>query len=163
MERVPRRSMPHDVQAASFGRVNKNPRSKDFSGEWKIVYASGNTGLTALDGKISKFTVTDGTYENECDSKIAGIFPGVRLSSCLGLQQYFCCMSNYCCCMVFRSRFSWHRMLGSCAICVCLPSLQQQVVVHHLNYTGADIEGLCPCVLHFHCNFTQRFSSESDP
>ena len=57
--------------------VNKNPRSKDLYGKWGIVYASGNTGLTALDGKISKFTITDdGAYENECTSKIAGIIPG---------------------------------------------------------------------------------------
>ena len=65
------------MQIASFGRVSKNPRSKDLYGKWSIVYASGNTGLTALDGTISRFTVTEeGTYENECTSKIAGIIPG---------------------------------------------------------------------------------------
>lgn len=69
------------MQAKSLGRVNTNARSNDLYGKWEIIYASGNTGLTALDGKISSFTVTrDSQYENECTSRVAGVFPGVTCS-----------------------------------------------------------------------------------
>lgn len=75
------------VQAKSLGRVNTNSRSNDLFGKWEILYASGNTGLTALEGKISTFTITrDMQYENECTSRVAGVFPGVCPVSCLGVD-----------------------------------------------------------------------------
>lgn len=76
-----------------MGRVNTNARSNDLYGKWEILYASGNTGLTALDGKISSFTITrDMQYENECTTRVAGVFPGAT-ALCCGLP-WFCVQSH---------------------------------------------------------------------
>lgn len=42
---------------AGLGRGAGSAKSPDFSGTWESLYASGNSGLTALDGKIARFTV----------------------------------------------------------------------------------------------------------
>lgn len=63
---------------ASIGRSGqRSPKSPAFAGKWKVLYASGKSGLTALPGQIASFTVTrDGSYENECANKTLGIFGG---------------------------------------------------------------------------------------
>jgi hypothetical protein len=65
------------MQLSQIGRANNNARSNEFYGQWNIAYASGRSGLTALDGKISKFMVSkNGTYENECNTATLGLIPG---------------------------------------------------------------------------------------
>ena len=65
------------VQLSGLGRVNTNPKAPEIYGQWNIAYASGRSGLTALDGKISKFTVNkNGTYANECSTSTLGVIPG---------------------------------------------------------------------------------------
>lgn len=72
------------AQVSGLGRVNTNPKSREIFGEWNIVYASGRSGLTALDGKISKFRVgDDGSYENECATATLGVIPGARAAAAL--------------------------------------------------------------------------------
>ena len=69
------------MQAGDIGKVNANARSSDMLGEWNIMYASGKSGLTALDGKIAKFRVSKGgAYENEC-SALFGARPALKVYS----------------------------------------------------------------------------------
>ena len=73
------------MQVSGLGRVNTNPKSGAMFGEWAIVYASGRSGLTALDGRISKFRVgDDGSYENECATATLGVIPGALLPAAHG-------------------------------------------------------------------------------